>query len=91
VSQTVEWRLNLPAEAGAGLAPGQPVQVHFAGAASSRGQRHQRAPGGASGAVLRRGELTAVYAEQDQHFVLKAVRLGAARATRGSAGRRQGR
>ena len=32
-------------------------------------------------AVLRRGELTAVYAAQDSRFVLKAVRLGAAAGT----------
>jgi hypothetical protein len=31
-------------------------------------------------AVLRRGELTAVYAVQGDRFVLKAVRLGAATA-----------
>lgn len=78
VSQTVEWRLNLPVDAGAGLAPGQPVQVRFAGAA---GASTAATPGTArlvvpAGAVLQRGELTAVYAAQDQRFVLKAVRLG---------------
>ena len=30
-------------------------------------------------AVLRRGELTAVYVAQDQRFVLRALRLGSAR------------
>jgi RND family efflux transporter MFP subunit len=68
-SQTVEWRLDLPVVASAGLLPGQPVQVVFSGAA----------PVGLSipsSAVLQRGELTAVYAAQDGRFVLKAVRLG---------------
>jgi RND family efflux transporter MFP subunit len=77
VSQTVEWRLNLPLEAGANLAPGQPVQVHFAGAASPAPSATNARLVVPSAAVLRRGELTAVYAEQDKHFVLKAVRLGA--------------
>lgn len=75
VSQTVEWRLDLPAHT-TGLAPGQPVQVRFAGGTSA-------APGAAgrlvvpSGAVLQRGELTAVYVAQGERFLLKAVRLGA--------------
>ena len=75
VSQTVEWRLDLPAHT-TGLAPGQPVQVRFAGGTSA-------APGAAGrlvvplGAVLRRGELTAVYVAQGERFLLKAVRLGA--------------
>jgi multidrug efflux pump subunit AcrA (membrane-fusion protein) len=85
VSQTVEWRLNLPADAVAGLAPGQPVQVRFAGAATpvapvasttspaSATQTRLVVPGTA---VLHRGELTAVYAAQEGRFVLKAVRLG---------------
>lgn len=75
VSQTVEWRLDLAPAHSAALAPGQAVRVRFAGA-----------PGAAAGvsrpllpaaAVLRRGELTAVYAVQGERFVLKAVRLGA--------------
>ena len=75
VSQTVEWRLELPAAALAGLSPGQPVQVRFAGAplvgaASSRLVLPLSA-------VLLRGELSAVYAVQQERFVLKAVRLGA--------------
>ena len=77
VSQTVEWRLNLPAEASASLAPGQPVQVHFSGAASPAANAANARLVVPAAAVLRRGELTAVYAEQDKHFVLKAVRLGA--------------
>lgn len=76
VSQTVEWRLELAAADSAGLRPGQAVAVRFDGAA---------APGASAGsrpvvpvaAVLRRGELTAVYAVQGDRFVLRAVRLGA--------------
>jgi RND family efflux transporter MFP subunit len=83
VSQTVEWRLDLPAAiAGAdALLPGQAVRVHF------------QAPAGAvaapaalvlpPAAVLKRGELTAVYVAQDKQFVLRAVRTGA---DRGAAG-----
>lgn len=76
VSQTNEWRLDLPAAAaGSDVArPGQPVQVRFAGGVPVA------APAGLSiplAAVLRRGELTAVYAAQSDRFVLKAVRLGA--------------
>ncbi len=77
VSQTVEWRLNLAPEASVNLAPGQPVQVNFAGAASpAPSATHARLVVPAA-AVLQRGELTAVYAAQDKQFVLKAVRLGA--------------
>lgn len=74
VSQTIEWRLDLSPAAAATLSPGQPVQVRFAGAAAA-----SAAPAGLSipaGAVLVRGELTAVYAVQGDRFVLKAVRLG---------------
>lgn len=74
VSQTIEWRLDLSPAAAAGLSPGQPVQVRFAGAAAP-----SAAPAGLSipaSAVLVRGELTAVYAAQGDRFVLKAVRLG---------------
>ena len=78
VSQTVEWRLDLPAAASVGLQPGQNVRVRFAGAAATAATA---APGRLTvpaAALLRRGELTAVYAVQDGGFVLKAVRLGAA-------------
>jgi len=69
-------RTELPAAAaGSDVArPGQPVQVRFAGGVPVA------APAGLSiplAAVLRRGELTAVYAAQSDRFVLKAVRLGA--------------
>ncbi len=55
VSQTVEWRLDLPAEAAGAARPSIPAE-----------------------AVLRRGELTAVYVARDQGFVLRAVRVGPA-------------
>lgn len=71
VSQTIEWRLELPTPAAQRLVPGQQVQVRFVG-----GQQAQRMLVPAA-AVLRRGELTAVYVVTGQGFSLKAVRLGA--------------
>jgi RND family efflux transporter MFP subunit len=92
VSQTVEWRLNLPAEASASLAPGQPVQVHFAGAASPAASatnarlvvpsRRRAAAGRADGRLRRAGQ------------ALRAEGRAPGRAPgrhAGSAGRRQGR
>ena len=78
VSQTVEWRLDLPPTALAGLVPGQVTRVHFSGGAAAPAA----APTAAalrlpSAAVLRRGELTAVYVAQGETFALRAVRLGA--------------
>lgn len=78
VSQTIEWRLDLPADAQAAVRPGQMVTVRFDGAAA------KPAPDAAAmlvpaAAVLRRGELTAVYVVQGERFVLRAVRLGADR------------
>ena len=70
VSQTIEWRLELPAQAASGLTPGQQARVRFAA-----GQKQRLMVPAA--AVLRRGELTAVYAHSGTGFVLKAVRLGA--------------
>lgn len=73
VSQTVEWRLDLPAQA-IGV-PGQAVRVRFEGAAApATAAQRLTLP---DAAVLRRGELTAVYVQQDQRFVLRAVRTGA--------------
>ena len=69
VSQTIEWRLELPTEAAKILLPGQQVRVRFAG-----GQASRRVVPGA--AILRRGELTAVYVVAGSGFSLKAVRLG---------------
>ena len=70
VSQTIEWRLELPTEAAKTLLPGQQVRVRFTGGQADR----TVVPGSA---VLRRGELTAVYVVSGKGFVLKAVRLGA--------------
>lgn len=70
VSQTIEWRLELPTEAAKTLLPGQQVRVRFAGSQATR----MVVP---MSAVLRRGELTAVYVVSGQGFALKAVRLGA--------------
>lgn len=70
ISQTIEWRLELPAEAGKVLLPGQQVRVRFAGSQAER----MVVPGAA---ILRRGELTAVYVVSGTGFALKAVRLGA--------------
>lgn len=82
VSQTVEWRLEMPPAAMLGMVPGQQVQVRFASGQASR----LTVP---AQAVFRRGELTAVYVVRDTTgqpgatapsaagFVLRAVRLGA--------------
>lgn len=76
VTQTVEWRLTLPATQ-APLRPGQTVRV-VARASASAAQ-----PGAPSErlslptqAVLRRGELTAVYVAVPHGFALRAVRVG---------------
>jgi RND family efflux transporter MFP subunit len=70
VSQTVEWRLELTAAAAKGLVPGQQVRVRFAAGQAQR----LVIP---LAAVLRRGELTAVYVVASKGFALKAIRLGA--------------
>lgn len=73
VSQTVEWRLDLSAAHAAQQVPGQQVQVRFVAGTAER----LVVP---SSAVLRRGELTAVYVapatDKANGFVLRAVRLG---------------
>lgn len=77
VSQTVEWRLELPDVA---TLPGQTVRVRFSGLTSP-----VVASGGATAAapltvpasaVLRRGELTAVYVVRGNRFMMQAVRSG---------------
>lgn len=70
VSQTIEWRLELPAEAARVLLPGQQVRVRFTGGQAQRLVVPAQA-------VLRRGELTAVYVAADKGFTLKTLRLGA--------------
>ncbi|HEU5293701.1 MAG TPA: efflux RND transporter periplasmic adaptor subunit [Burkholderiaceae bacterium] len=78
VSQTVEWRLDLPAPELTGLLPGQTVQVRFA-TAGVAAAAPVVVP---TSSVLRRGELTAVYVAQGDRFVLRAVRVGIDRGTR---------
>ncbi len=75
VSQTVEWRLDLAPADTSDLVPGRQVQLRFNGlpVASAQAQR-LLVP---ASAVLRRGELTAVYVASAQGpFQLRAVRLG---------------
>lgn len=79
VSQTVEWRLDLNAADSAAWMPGQNVRVRFAG---SQPPASNPSAGGTAAlvpaqAVVRRGELTAVYVARDDHFALRAVRTGA--------------
>ena len=76
VAQTIEWRLELPAQSVKGLLPGQQVRVRFAA-----GEKQRLVIPAA--AVLRRGELTAVYVAGNKGFVLKAVRLGADHGSQG--------
>ena len=73
VSQTVEWRLDLPDVT---ALPGQTVRVRFAelsGAPSATAPAAARLSAPAL-AVLRRGELTAVYVVRGGSFMLQAVR-----------------
>lgn len=83
VAQTVEWRLELAPADSQGLVPGSRVQVRFVGAASERLVLPDSA-------LLRRGELTAVYLAQpagaQPGFVLRAVRLGRAHGQGSAAG-----
>lgn len=73
VSQTIEWRLDLSPEHAAQQVPGQQVQVRFVSGTETK----LVLP---ANALLRRGELTAVYVaapEGKTGFVLRAVRVGA--------------
>lgn len=75
VSQTVEWRLDLPAAADTAR-PGQTLRVFATGLpVASAGVARPSLP---VEAVLRRGELTAVYVARPDGFALRAVRLGPA-------------
>jgi RND family efflux transporter MFP subunit len=77
VSQTIGIKLDLPvAGAAASAVPGQQVRVRMTGSSQAKGL----VP---SAAILRRGEITAVYVAQDNGFAMKLVRLGA---DHGSAG-----
>jgi RND family efflux transporter MFP subunit len=76
-SQTVEWRLQLTPTQAAQQVPGQQIKVRFSGVGTGDNNR-LTVP---ESAVLRRGELTALYvaraAKGQAGFVLRAVRLGA--------------
>ncbi len=72
ISQTTEWRLELPADPSAGLVPGQQVRVKFA-TGQATGASLLTVP---EQAIVRRGELTAVYVQSGAVFTLRAVRLG---------------
>ena len=77
ISQTIGIKLDLLRTGVAvNASPGQQVQVRIAGALQAKGL----AP---KSAILRRGEITAVYVAQDNGFAMKLVRLGA---DHGSAG-----
>lgn len=69
VAQTIDWRLDLPSGTNQGLVPGQQVRVRFTGMTAAR-------PLLPASAILRRGELTAVYVAGGNGFVLRVVRLG---------------
>lgn len=81
VSQTTEWRLELPAKESAALVPGQQVRVRFV---LAQGQTAAIAkllvP---YAAIVRRGELTAVYVASARGYSLRAVRLGMAQGSDG--------
>jgi hypothetical protein len=77
VSQTTEWRMDLPAKEAAALLPGQQVRVSFMGADTVAAAPRLLVP---AAAVVRRGELSAVYVVSGKTFGLRAVRLGRASA-----------
>lgn len=71
ISQTIGIKLDLPRTGAAvNASPGQQVQVRIAGAAQAKGLVPKSA-------ILRRGEMTAVYVTQENGFAMKLVRLGA--------------
>lgn len=75
VSQTSEWRWDLAPKDTAGLVPGQPVRLTFGGA-NALTVATLMVP---QQAIVRRGELTAVYVAQGKSFALRAIRTGAQR------------
>lgn len=80
VSQTTEWRLELPAKDSANLVPGQQVRVRFSAAETGATSMLLVPPA----AIVRRGELTAVYVAHARGFALRAVRLGAQQGAEGT-------
>ena len=77
VSQTVEWRLPLPAAA-ASLRPGLMVRVQAQTAMPTLSEATADRLSLPARAVLRRGELTAVYVAAADGFMLRAIRVGSA-------------
>lgn len=73
VSQTTEWRMELPSKDSAGLLPGQQVRVRFSQPQVGTTSKLMLP----QAAIVRRGELTAVYLVSGKGFALRAVRLGA--------------
>jgi RND family efflux transporter MFP subunit len=78
VSQTTEWRMDLPTKESIALLPGQQVRVSFTGADTTAATTPRLLVPAA--AVVRRGELSAVYVASGKTFALRAVRLGRANA-----------
>jgi RND family efflux transporter MFP subunit len=74
VSQTGEWRLELSPKDSGNLLPGQQVKVRFSLAQTSAASSKLVVP---QAAIVRRGELTAVYVATNGSFSLRAIRLGA--------------
>lgn len=74
VSQTTEWRWDIHPQDAGRLIPGQAIRVRFAGGVQAAGVTLM-VP---RQAVVRRGELTAVYVQEGAGFQLRAIRLGAA-------------
>lgn len=75
VSQTVEWRLDIPSSV-KGLMPGQTVAVRWSGSTRIDATTPSGTLTAPASAVVRRGELSAVYVVRDGRFVLQAVRTG---------------
>ena len=81
VSQTSEWRWDLAAKDAVNLIPGQPVRVQFSGGvAATESGKSLMVP---VQAIVRRGELTAVYVAQGKGFVLRAIRTGGQKTAQG--------
>jgi RND family efflux transporter MFP subunit len=80
VSQTSEWRLDLPAASSANLLPGQQTRVRFTLAQTATSSNTNAALTVPEAAIVRRGELTAVYVVAGNTFALRAVRTGASTA-----------
>jgi RND family efflux transporter MFP subunit len=75
VSQTSEWRLDLPVKDSDGLVPGQQVRVRLSAGSAAAASSLITVP---NAAIVRRGELTAVYVQTGSTFSLRAIRVGQA-------------